>query len=285
MKKPASFDSLNELTDAERKANARYAKYLEGKAKRNKAARDRKRVKVAKLQQIAKTSNRAIDYTREEWLMTAIHLLRPMFLERGYQIPEKVRATVGFPSVGGLGTRIGECHCPSTSGDDTVEMFVSPLLDDPIRVLGVLVHELGHAVLGVKEGHRNRFRKFCKVMELEGKPTHTTEGEPFRKLFSHVLADLGPLPHKKLTPSVKKRQKGRNLKVECPCCGFKFRASKAPLAEIAMIEEGRYYIHCPSPKCQQEKLIATDDGTVIKMVPARIYLDIEVEQEDGDEEE
>lgn len=256
-------------------AQAKYQQFLAKKAKRNKAQRARKVEKVAKLQQIAKTSNRTIEYTREEWLMTAIQLLRPMFLERGYLIPEKVKATVGFPSKGGMGKTIGECHCHSASADDTIEMFISPVLAEPQRILDILVHELGHAVLGVKEGHRNRFRKFCKVMELEGKPTHTTSGEPFRKLFAHVLADLGPIPHKALSLRHVKRQKGRNLKVECPCCGFKFRASKQPLLDGSALDSQGRYIFCPIPMCYEEKGIAT-----------KIYLDIEAEDEDkGDEEE
>lgn len=297
MKKPVQPATYNGLAstmqelaahDKYRADMARYEAFLAKKAKRNKAARARKVEKVAKLQQIVKTSNRTIDYTREEWLMTAIQLLRPMFLERGYQIPEKVKATVGFPSSGGRGKTIGECHCHSASADDTVEMFISPVNADPQRILDILVHELGHAVLGVKEGHRNRFRKFCKVMELEGKPTHTTSGEPFRKLFAHVLADLGPIPHAALTATAKKRQKGRNLKVECPCCGFKFRASKQPLLDGSAMDLRGRFVECPIPDCvdnQRDPL-----SGAVKLVRTKIYLDIEMEGEEpkdgeGDEEE
>lgn len=283
-------DSAVPEFDAFREACVKYRQFLDGKAKRNKAARARKVKKVAQLQQLVKTSNRTIDYTREEWLMTAIQLLRPMFLERGYQIPEKVKATVGFPSSGGRGKTIGECHCHSASADNTVEMFISPVNADPQRILDVLVHELGHAVLGVKEGHRNRFRKFCKVMELEGKPTHTTSGEPFRKLFAHVLADLGPIPHAALTATAKKRQKGRNLKVECPCCGFKFRASKQPLLDGSALDSQGRYIFCPMPGCESPDLaeIASHQADRLKvMKQTKIYLDIEADEEpkEGDEEE
>lgn len=292
MKKPVQPATYNGLAstmqelaahDKYRADMAKYEAFLAKKAKRNKAARARKVEKVAKLQQIVKTSNRTIEYTREEWLMTAIQLLRPMFLERGYQIPEKVKATVGFPSSGGRGKTIGECHCHSASADNTVEMFISPVNAQPQRILDILVHELGHAVLGVKEGHRNRFRKFCKVMELEGKPTHTTSGEPFRKLFAHVLADLGPIPHAALTATAKKRQKGRNLKVECPCCGFKFRASKQPLLDGSALDSQGRYVRCPMPDCYEEDKEAAW-SELIKMRPTRIYLDIEDDGEGGEED-
>jgi hypothetical protein len=278
MKKPASFTKLTDLTPTERAANTKYAAFLEKKAQRNKADRAKKAAKVIELAQKVKQSNRTIDYTREEWLMTAIQLFRPIFAERGYIIPEKVKATVGYPSNGGRGKVIGECHCCTASAGGFHEIFIRPDLADEQRILGVLVHELIHAAIGVEHKHNPRFKKAMLALCLEGKPTATTEGEPFRRMVLPVLSELGPIPHKALSLNGKKKQKTRMLKVECPCCSFKFRSAKQPLLDIASTDEKGLFVQCPSPICG----VAIVEGG--KPLPTRIYLDIEQEG-DGDEEE
>lgn len=283
MKKPVKsrYTGLPHLIEAAFAADmAKYEAFLAKKAVRNKKARARKSETVAKLMQTVKSSNRSIAYTREEWLMTAVELLRPIFAERGYIIPDMVKATIGFPHVGGRGKRIGECHSPEASKGGFHETFVSPLLEEPTRVLGVLVHELGHAAVGVKHGHRAPFKKFCAALHLEGKPTATTEGEAFKRMVLPILAELGPLPHKALNLSSVKRQKGRNLKVECPCCGLKYRASKQPLLDASAEDGNGRYVHCISPACVQDN--PNWPAEALKR-QTRIYL--EIEAEDSDEEE
>lgn len=288
MKKPAIenfyLDSSRIELDHKRwdAANSKYAAFLAKKAKQNKAARARKTTKVAELKQIVAKANNVLPMTREEWLMRAVDLLRPIFAERGYVIPDNVKTTVGFPSAGGRGKNIGECHCSTMSAGGFHETFISPRLEDPTRVLGVLVHELGHATVGVKHGHRAPFKKFCLALCLEGKPTATTEGEAFRKMISPILAELGPFPHKALDLSGKKKQTTRMLKVECPCCGFTFRAARKSLIEIASKAETGHgellYIHCPSPRCTETK---EANGVKLNFKQAtRIWLGLHDDRED-----
>ncbi len=284
MKKPASFDKLADLTPAERAANIKYAAFLEAKAKRNKAYRERKTAKLIDLTVKVKQSNRTIEYTREEWLMTAVQMLRPIFAERGYIIPDTAKVTLGFPSVGGRGKRIGECHSPAGSTGGFTEMFISPLLDDTHRVLGVLVHECIHAAIGCEHGHNARFRKAMTALNLEGKPTATTEGAAFHAMVAGIVRDLGKLPHKALSLAGKKTQKTRMLKVECPCCGFKYRAARAPLLEASSVDVKGRFLHCPSPNCESEIVFTDALGQGRKLAPTRIYLDID-EKEETDEEE
>jgi hypothetical protein len=67
------------------------------------------------------------------------------------------------------------------------EIMISPVLDDPMRVAGVLAHELVHATVGTQHGHKGPFAKLAKKIGLEGKMTATTEGEAFKQAVpSHV---------------------------------------------------------------------------------------------------
>lgn len=261
----------------------KYAAFLATKAVKNKQARDKKALEVAKLKQAKKASNRMIAFTREEWLMTAVELLKPVFAERGYIVPDTAKATIGFPCKGAGGKRIGECHCSSMSKGGFYEIFISPLLDDATRILGTLVHELCHAIVGTQHGHKAPFKKCALAMHLEGKMRATTEGEAFKRMVLPILAELGPLPHKALSLEGVKRQKGRNLKVECPCCGFKLRASKAPLLEIAVLDTTGSYIECPNPRCTEpnlDEIFSCEADKAKTMRRTHIYLDIEAQDEE-----
>ena len=80
--------------------------------------------------------------TREAWLNQALEKLRPWFEDRaGVAIPQDARVSVGFPGGGSARKRIGECWARSQSKDKVNEIFISPVLSDPIRMLDVLVHE------------------------------------------------------------------------------------------------------------------------------------------------
>ena len=88
---------------------------------------------------------------REAWLHAVADRLRPIFASHGATIPDKIRLTCGFPSVRALSAkqqRLGECWSGAASKDGHVEIMISPVLDDPMRVAGVLAHELGHVCLG-----------------------------------------------------------------------------------------------------------------------------------------
>jgi hypothetical protein len=86
--------------------------------------------------------------TREAWLNAVVAHFKPDFAGYGYPLPERLRVTCGWPSKGALALkarRIGECWHPKASEDGAVEVFISPVLADPIEVGHVLVHELCHA--------------------------------------------------------------------------------------------------------------------------------------------
>jgi hypothetical protein len=173
--------------------------------------------------------------TREEWLNACADALRPLFDEAGASW-DKVRVSVGFPKGGRSGSShaIGQCWAHRCSADEHAEIFISPELEDAVRVADVLAHELIHAAIGVEEGHKaSTFGKVARAIGLEGKLTATVAGDELRKRLEKITKALGPYPHRELRggvggrrgpggplgPSGLPKQSTRLLKVACPSCG------------------------------------------------------------------
>ena len=170
---------------------------------------------------------------REAWLHAIAAGLAGRFAELGHPIPAKVRLACGFPSRAALNgvrnQRIGECWSNTASGDDHFEIFISPVIADPMRAAGVLAHELVHAAVGVKAGHKGPFAKLARALGLEGKLTATTEGEAFKRLAAPILEAAGPYPHGELHAMTngKKKQVARLIKCECATCGYVVRTAQS----------------------------------------------------------
>lgn len=160
--------------------------------------------------------------TREEWLMSAVGALTPLFEEVGEAVPA-VRVSVGWP--GGRGNKnsvIGQCWNKAAAADEVAQIFISPVLEDGLRVLDVLAHELVHAIDENKSGHKGNFARIAKAIGLEGKMTATVAGEALKERLTEVIDDLGAYPHAALSPALAggKKQTTRMLKVECPESGY-----------------------------------------------------------------
>src|SRR5689334_22973025 len=95
---------------------------------------------------------------REAWLHGVIDAMTPIFAKHGASVPNNIRVSCGFPSVRGLNgirnQRMGECWAETASKDGSIEMFINPTLADPMRIAGVLAHELIHGIVGLEAGHR-----------------------------------------------------------------------------------------------------------------------------------
>jgi hypothetical protein len=170
--------------------------------------------------------------TREEWLITLAEMMRPVFADLGYTLPEKLRVSVGWPSSKALagkgGSRaIGQCFYPECSKDKATELFISPVLEDGMRVADTLAHELAHAALGKGHGHGPKFARVAKALGLEGKPTNTVAGEAFIQWAKPLVAALGKYPHAALDVTKgQTKQSTRMLKVSCPECGYSVRTTQ-----------------------------------------------------------
>jgi hypothetical protein len=177
--------------------------------------------------------------TRESWLRAATAELRPYFEAQGYPLPDKIRFAIGFPSTGRKGNRVGECWHAATSADEHFEIFIRADLDQPGEVLGVLVHELVHAVIPIDAKHGKHYRAAAVTIGLGGKMVHAMPGILLQKRLDDLAASLGPLPHARLNiergadnrgPADRaKKQKARYHKAECEIegCGYVVRVAGA----------------------------------------------------------
>ena len=133
---------------------------------------------------------------REQWLETAIELMKPHFAESipGVEFP-KVRVSVGWPG-GKSGPRtIGQCWAPFAATDNVSQIFISPVLDEELVVLATLAHEFIHAIDENKSGHKGAFGVMARAIGLEGRLTATVAGEALTAVFMTILEKLGTYPH------------------------------------------------------------------------------------------
>lgn len=173
--------------------------------------------------------------TREQWLLQAVKLLTPDFKRAGVELPP-VRVSVGWP--GGRGNKqnvIGQCWMPSAVEDGVPAIFISPVLTEksPERILGVLIHELVHAV--GNPGHRGGFAKLAANMGLIAPWPATGESDILKAHLEKLAKKLGPFPHAVITPvrglggvgpERPPVQGTRMLKVQCPSCGYIVRTTR-----------------------------------------------------------
>lgn len=186
---------------------------------------------------------------REHWLQWGVQALRPRFESVGHPLPERVHVSVGFPTKRALsvnGRVIGQCWSGSASRDGSPHVFVSPTVNNGLTALGVLAHELVHAVLPVGSGHKAPFIKVCKVIGLtDGKPTHAMPGPELQQELERLNAER-PYPHSAIdATTLPKAQATRLLKVECPECGYTVRVTRSWLEQGAPI--------CPLDEIRMEE--------------------------------
>ena len=172
-----------------------------------------------------KESKNLFQGTREDWLVRLTNELRPIFKEKGFPIPEKIRISIGWTK---SKKAVGECWATKVSADNTTEIFIAPSHSDSMEIADTLVHELIHAAVGLKEGHKGNFKKLALALDLGGKMTSTHRTAKFESWMKPILASIGEIPHAPLTPSrsfssAPAKQGTRLIKCSCPVCGYTVR--------------------------------------------------------------
>lgn len=167
---------------------------------------------------------------REHWMNLMVPHIREHFQAAGFEVPTNMRFTCGFPSKRPLGAKrrsIGECWPTSATTDQVHEICVSPVLADPMKVVGVQVHEVVHAVVGLDKKHGAGFALCAGRVGLVKPWTATTESDELKAAIKGWVDRVGPYPHGALTPLAlaAKGEKGRMLLLSCEC-GLKVRSTQ-----------------------------------------------------------
>jgi len=165
---------------------------------------------------------------REKWLSDLIVSLVPHFADQGYTInPEDIRVSCGFPGGGSKFRRIGECWSAGSSEDNKVQIFINPILDDRMKVAEVLVHELCHAAVGVKEKHNYVFGKCARAVGLTGNLRSTTATDELKLVLQEMVCWIGEYPHGAM--KIVQRIKGPYnvmTKAHCHACSYEIKVPK-----------------------------------------------------------
>jgi hypothetical protein len=113
-------------------------------------------------------------------------------------------------------------------------------MDDAVKVLSTLMHELIHAWDDCKNGHKGEFRRLAVALGLTGKMTATVPGDDLTIRLQDVAGKLGPYPHSALNVNaLGRKQATRQLKVHAPeCCGMIVRVTRKWLDDVG-------YPSCP----------------------------------------
>jgi hypothetical protein len=215
--------------------------------------------------------------TREAWLRAGSDELRPYFRSCGYELPEKIRFAIAFPSTGRKGKRIGECWHSSSSEDSSYEIFIRADLWKPDEVLAVLIKELVHTLLPPDAGHGQLFKTAATRIGLEGPMRQAAPGPLLKEHLQALAGALGPLPHAHLNIErepmttrgsvaidLPKKQGIRYRKAECSKegCGFTVRVAASHVKNIGPP-------HCPVHGAMKVDLAEEDGGDAEAMLETR----------------
>ena len=158
--------------------------------------------------------------TRELWLQNAVDLVSPIFKNKGYTIP-KVQVSCGFPSTGNKSKHVGQCWGRSSTNDGTNQLFISPVLDEPVQVLDTLVHELVHAVDDCAHHHGPEFKKIATDVGLQGLMREASAGPWLQEQLTGIARQLGKYPHSKINLAHSSSKKtGPRPRAKCKKCGY-----------------------------------------------------------------
>lgn len=168
---------------------------------------------------------------RQRWLETVLVDLRPYFAKAGYGIPDKVRVSVGWAK-GNAEKTLGQCWHVDASSDKHHEIFTSPKLTKSEDIIGVIIHELVHATVGVKCKHRGDFKTAALALGLEGKMTSTTMGPLAQEFAEKFVKKHGKYPAGALNDSKLPKQSTRLIKCTCEGCGYIARVTRKWIDEV-----------------------------------------------------
>lgn len=164
---------------------------------------------------------------REEWLTAAVQECSQRFLDAGHEVPESVKVSCGFP-MGSRGSKkiLGQTVPPSASTGGYHEVFINPILDEPLTVLGVTMRQLCQVVAGPDAGFGPAFKRVARDVGMDGRAAEATPGDALRQwLRESVLPVLGDYPHAAIDLDKREKQSTRMVKLTCPVSRYTVRTT------------------------------------------------------------
>lgn len=131
---------------------------------------------------------------REAWLNDLAALMAPRFEELGHPLPP-FRVSIGFTSTGAYGRANGECWDKLTTPDERFTILISPAEASSLAIAAILNHELIHAAVGLKEGHKGAFAAMMAATGMERPFTTSRPGKEFGDWVQPFIDQLGEIPH------------------------------------------------------------------------------------------
>ena len=169
--------------------------------------------------------------TREEWLNVAsILLLDELGGVCSIRADLDVKISVGFAPNTKTNSRVrGVCFSRAASESRLNEIYISPVINDTLDVLAVLLHELIHAIDDCVSGHQGEFSKRSRAMGFLPPLTSSRPNAQLLEKLQAVKTAIGDFPHAKIAMHGFK-QESRSLKCVCADCDFRFQASITQIA-------------------------------------------------------
>ena len=165
---------------------------------------------------------------REEYLELATSGLSDYISKAGYTMPV-LRVSAGWPSTKAFSTKgrtLGECWHHDMIEQEASHIFISPFLSDTVTVLGVLVHEMGHAILPKDAKHKKLFKQYMQAVDLTGKATATKVGVVLESFLTLLMARIGVYPHDSIDKGPKQKKQTTRLRLWiCNGCDLKLRVA------------------------------------------------------------
>lgn len=185
---------------------------------------------------------------RESWLQKGILELTSLFQAKGYIVPSCL-VSCGFASSGTKLNHIGQCWSRKSSSAEINQIFISPVLSDPVEVLDTLLHELIHAVDDYEHKHGKEFKKMALRLGMKGPMKSAGAGPELRAALETISLKLGPSPHSQLKVFRFTRTNHPRPSAKCPECKYqvpmykKFLEYGPPLCpkhKIEMLPKGNW---------------------------------------------
>lgn len=123
-----------------------------------------------------------------------------MYAALGATIPESIKIACGWSGLGMEEYVKGATYARNQSVGGMREIFISPAIDDPLEVFGLIVHEATHALLPHNEDHGPVFKMWGTRLGLEGAPEQMLPGVELTATLASLLARADAYPHSAMKP-------------------------------------------------------------------------------------